>query len=192
MLRGLIALLSIALVFASSAAASEKPKEEGLKIGDPAPKFTLKDADDKEHGLEALLGKDKEHRKVIILMMGDRKVRKEANKWAIELDRIYGKNKEVALLMVADLRGLPFFVTEGMVKWGTKRENLPVPIVLDWDGKVNKLYNTKQSKPNVFIIDKDGKVSYQRVGKYSDKLTKEIQAKVQDDLKALTLQKTQK
>ena len=133
MIQRLIIMLSIAIILTSFAIAKEK---EELKIGDPAPKFTLKDADDKEHSLEKLLGKDEESRKIIILIMGDRKVRKDANKWAKELDKLYKEKKEeIALLMVADLRDLPFFVTEGMVKWGTKREKLPVTIVLDWEGK---------------------------------------------------------
>ena len=57
MIQKLIILLSVAFILASFAIAKE---EEKLKIGDPAPKFTLKDADDKEHSLEKLLGKDEE------------------------------------------------------------------------------------------------------------------------------------
>ena len=178
MLQRVIALLSIAFILASSAVAREK---EELKIGGPAPEFTLKDADDKEYSLKLLL--DKERAKVIVLIMGDRKVRKQNDKWAIELDKIYRKKKEVVILMVADLRGLPFFVTEGMVKWGVKREKLPVPILLDWGGKVNGSYKTQKGKPNLFIINSDGKVSYHQVKPYSDELIKKVQAKVQDNLK---------
>jgi peroxiredoxin len=184
MLQKLIAILCITAILALYASAEEKgKKEEGFKIGDPAPKFTLKDAYDKEHSLELISRKDEENRKAVILIMGDRKVREEANKWAKELHKIYEKNEEVALLMVADLRDLPFFVTESMVKWGTKRENLPIPIVLDWGGKVNESYKAKRSKPNLYIIDKEGKVAFHQVGKYSEELIKKIQAKVQESLK---------
>ena len=103
MLQKLIAILCITTVLTLYAFAEGKDKkEEGFKIGDPAPIFTLKDADDKEHSLELIMGKDEENRKTVILIMGDRKVRKEANKWAKDLHRIYEKNQEVALLMVAD------------------------------------------------------------------------------------------
>jgi hypothetical protein len=184
MLRKLVAILFITIILTPYAFAEEKDKkEEGFKIGDPAPIFTLKDADDKEHSLELIMGKDEENRKTVILIVGDRKVRKEANKWAKELHKIYEKNEEVALLMVADLRDLPFFVTEGMVKWGTKRENLPVTIVLDWGGKVNELYKAKRSKPNLYIIDKEGKVAFHQVGKHSEEFIKKLQAKVQESLK---------
>ncbi len=181
MLQKLIAILCITTILTLYASAEEKArKEEGFKIGDPAPKFTLKDADDKEYSLEIIMGKDEENRRTVILIMGDRKVREEANKWAKELHKIYEENKEVALLMIADLRDLPFFVTEGMVKWGTKRENLPITIVLDWGGKVNESYKAKRSKTNLYIIDKEGKVAFHQVGKYSEELIKKIQAKVQE------------
>ena len=60
------------------------------------------------------------------------------------LHKLYGKKKEIALIMIADLRDLPFFATESMVKWGTKREKLPIPILLDWKGKVNQMYKTQK------------------------------------------------
>lgn len=183
MLQRVVTLLSI-FILASSALASEKPKgKEELKVGDPAPKFTLKDADDKEYSLELLLDKENETVKVVILIMGDRSARKQGDEWAIELDKLYGKREEIVILMVADLRGLPFFVTEGMVKWGVKREKIPVPILLDWGGKVNQLYKTQKGKPDLFIVDSDGKVSYHQVGPYSDELIKKVKLKVQDSLK---------
>ena len=67
MLRRAIILLPVALILTCSTASSEGEKE-ALKIGEPAPRFTLKDPDDKEHGLEYLL--DKECTKAIILVMG--------------------------------------------------------------------------------------------------------------------------
>lgn len=181
MIQRLIITLSIVLILTSFAIAKEK---EELKIGDPAPKFTLKDADDKEHSLEKQFGKDEESKRVVILIMGDRKVRKDANKWAKELDKLYKEKKEeVALLMVADLRDLPFFVTEGMVKWGTKREKLPVTIVLDWEGKINKLYKTQKRKTDIFIVNTDGKIAYHQVTKHSEDAVKKLQEKVQDLLR---------
>lgn len=168
--------LFIAFAFASFILAKD---EEGFKIGEPAPKFTLKDADDKEYSLEKILI-EKKNLKVILLIMGDHKVRKEGNKWAIELHKIYGKNEDIVMLMVADLRDLPFYVTEGMVKWGTKREKLPVTILLDWGGKVNEEYKAHRSKPNLFMIGKNGKVLFHQEGKYSDELLKNVQAKVQE------------
>jgi hypothetical protein len=177
-----IALLSIVLILASSAAVWGKEKEEErLKVGDPAPIFTLKDAYDKEHNLKLLL--DNEDVKAIVLIMGDRKVRKDGNKWARELHKLYGKKKEIALIMIADLRDLPFFANEGMVKWGTKREKLPIPILMDWKGEVNQIYKTQKKKVDLFIINSDDKIAYSQVGKYSEKLVDKIKAKIEELLK---------
>ena len=180
MLRRMIVLLFTVSVMVSLAAPEEK---KVLTRGDPAPEFALKDADDKEYGLKLLLGEDKDKAKVIILIMGNRKVRKQNDKWAIELDKVYGKKKEVTILMIADLRGLPFFVTEGMVKWGVKRGKIPVPILLDWGGKVSKLYKTQKGKPDLFVIDSEGKISHHQVGICSKRSIKRIRATVQDSLK---------
>ena len=180
MLRKIAALLFTTIILASSTMAWGKEKER-LKIGEPAPMFTLKDADDNEYSLKPLLSK--EGVKGAILMIGDRKVRKDANKWARELHKIYGKNKQVTMLMIADLRDLPFFVTEGMVKWGTKREKLPVTILLDWGGKVTQMYKAQKKKPNLFILGSDGKVLYYQIDKYSDETLKKVTVKMQDLLK---------
>lgn len=172
-----IVFVSIALILALSAGGSEK---ESLKPGDQAPKFVLRDAYDREYSLDMLLNKEK---KIIILIMGNRSVRKHNDRWAIELDRLYGKNEGIAIFMIADLRGLPFFATESVVKWGVKREKPPVTLLLDWGGKVNELYNTQKGKSNLFIIDRSGKISYYNIGKYSSEVIKAIQTKVQDNLR---------
>lgn len=178
MLRKIFILLCAAITMASLTAWGKE--EKTLKIGDPVPEFTLKDAYDKEHSFKLLL--EKEEVKVAVLFMGDRKIRADANKWAKELHKIYGKRKDVVLLMLADLRELPFFVTEGMVKWGTKREKLPVTILLDWEGKVNLKYKTQKEKTDLFIVDSNGKLLYHQVDKYSDEAAKKVTTKMQDVL----------
>lgn len=181
MFKRMVILLSVIIVIISSTLARGEDNEKGLKVGDPAPEFTLKDAYDKEYSFKALL--DRKETKIAVLLMGDRKVRKDANKWAIELHKIYGTRKDVVMLMLADLRDLPFFATEGMVKWGTKREKLPVTILLDWEGKVNQKYNTQKKKTDLFIVDSDSKVLYYQAEKYSDKMFRKVTTKMQDILK---------
>ena len=181
MVRKTVILLSVILVLASSILVWGKEDEKRLKIGEPAPEFTLKDAYDKEHSFKLLL--DKEETKIAVLLMGDRKVRKDANKWARQLHKIYGKQNDVVLLMLADLRDLPFFATEGMIKWGTKREKLPVTILLDWEGKVNQKYKTQKKKTDLFIVGSDGKILYHQAVKHSDETFTKVTTRMQDILK---------
>ena len=178
MFRRIFILLCAAMALASFTAWGKE--EKTLKIGDPVPEFTLKDANDKEYSFKLML--EKEEVKVAVVFMGDRKVREDANKWARELHKIYGKRKDVVLVMLADLRDLPFFVTEGMVKWGTKREKLPVTILLDWEGKVNQKYKTQKKKTDLFIIGKNTKLLYHQVDKYSDEIAKKVATKMEDVL----------
>lgn len=160
--------------------ASNKPKEKYLKVGDNAPKFILKDADDNEYSLDQVLKKEKDPIKFLILIIGDQSTRESGNKWASEFHKLYGKNKDVAILMIADLRGLPFFVTEGLVKWGVKQEKTPVTILLDWDGKVNQLYKTEKGKSNIVIINNKGLISFYLKENYSDEAFKKVIVKVQE------------
>jgi len=174
--------LSIILIFFILSSIAFSADDE-LKVGDQSPKFTLKNADDKEYSLEVLLKKDKATRKVLILIMGDHTTRDSGNKWAMELHKVHGKDERVKASMIADLRGLPFYVTERMVKWGVKREKTPILILLDWHGKVNQLYKTERGKPNIFIIGDQGKILYIYKGEYSAKVFNIIKAKIQDCLK---------
>lgn len=181
MLRAISATIIVIIILIPFAYA--KDEEEGFKVGEPLPKFILKDPDDKEYSLEAILNKDKDQKKAIILLLGDPKVRKEGNEWAKELHKIYGERKEIIIFVIADLRGLPFFATDSMVKWGSKREELPVPILLDWKGKYSEKIRTYRSKPNIYIVNNEGKVAFHEFGSYSEELVKKIQAKVIDVLK---------
>jgi len=178
------------MFFASMAiSADKKSEDEIIKIGDELPKFILKDADDNEYSLEKIIGKEKKELKLLVLVIGDQTTRKNGNAWAKEFDKLYKDKKEIEILMIADLRGLPFFVTESMVKWGTKRENLPVPILLDWKGKISEKYKTKKGESNIFVVDKEGKIRHYLFGEYSPKKLKELQSKLKEGIKQKEIEK---
>ncbi len=178
------------MFFASMAiSADKKSEDEIIKIGDELPKFILKDADDNEYSLEKIIGKEKKELKLLVLVIGDQTTRKNGNAWAKEFDKLYKDKKEIEILMIADLRGLPFFVTESMVKWGTKRENLPVPILLDWKGKISEKYKTKKGESNIFVVDKEGKIRHYLFGEYSPKKLKELQSKLKEGIEQKEIEK---
>jgi predicted transcriptional regulator len=154
-----------------------------LKIGDTAPKFALKDPDENVYSLDSIIGKGKTSTKFLILIIGDRHSRENGNKWLKELNKIYFEEKGIEIFMIADLRGLPFFATETLVKWGIKRERLPRPVLLDWEGKVNDLYKTELGKSNMFVIDSTGKIRYIFVGKFNKDELEVLNAKIQENIK---------
>lgn len=151
-------------------------QRQALKLGELVPSFNLKDANDNEYNLDNLVKNDK--KKVVILIIGDRTTRESGNKWGIELHKLYGDQKDIAILMIADLRGLPFFATESVVKWGVKREKLPIKILLDWEGKVSQAYKTKRGESNIFVIDKGKKLIHLCQGLFTEDKFKAIKEKI--------------
>jgi hypothetical protein len=181
---GILILIIISIFLFNPSAFSEKTDtKEQPKVRDQVAKFVLKDADDKEFSLDKIINKDKGEVQILILVIGDQTTRKNGNKWAKELDKIYKDKKEIAIFMIADLRGLPFYVKESMVKWGTKREKLPVPILLDWNGKISELYKTKRGESNLFVIDREYKIRYYNFGQFTAENLKILQVKTQESLK---------
>ena len=60
-----------------------------LKIGMKAPDFALKDAEDKDYRLSKLRGN------VIVLIMGNSKIRKEDDKWAAAIQKDFKEIREI-------------------------------------------------------------------------------------------------
>lgn len=143
-----------------------------IEPGRRAPDFTLKDADDKSYILSEMRDK------IVVLLIGTQKSRKEGDKWIFAIEEDYGQYKDIECYLIADLRGLPFFVTESMVKWGVRREDLPFKTLLDWDGNTAQKYEVQRGLPNLFIIDKQGKIAYSYSGKYSDEVYSKFKKKL--------------
>lgn len=177
-----ITIFILFISITSIAFADKDSEKEALKVGDLAPKFSLKDTDDKEYALEKMIGKENKETQVIVLIIGDQTTRKNGNKWAKELDKLYKDKKEAKIIMIADLRGLPFFATESMVKWGTKKENLPITILLDWKGIVSEQYGVKKGESNIYIIGNNDKIKHYFYGECSPKNIKALQMKIQENI----------
>lgn len=156
------------------------PVFAALKPGVQSPDFRLQDAYDKSYTLREMRDK------IVILLIGTRKAREEGDKWMLALNRDYGQYEGIKCYLIADLRGLPFFVTEGMVKWGVKREEMPFTTLLDWDGKIAQKYNAKKDLPNLFIIDRQGKIVYSYSG--TAEFSNETYSRFQEKLNSIIIQ----
>ena len=128
--------------------------EEPLQVGEDAPDFTLQDAEDQEHALMKMRDK------VVFLIMGNRKIREEDDKWGHAFQQDYGENDQVVAYIIADMRSVPAFVPKGFVKRQLKKDKPPVTLLLDWKGKVHQAYRTEKEKPNLYIIDPEGKLAF--------------------------------
>ncbi len=143
-------IILVLVMLMSPYATGEEPI--GLKSDSKAPPFELKDAEEKVYQLEQLKGK------VVLLIMGNRKIRKDDDLWAERIQKIYGKDKRLELFIVADMRSVPRFIPRSLIRSQLRRNKPPARLLLDWGGKVHQAYHTKPDKPNLFLIDPRGKV----------------------------------
>jgi len=159
--RGISNVIAVILIsFLPIVWAAEK--EVGLKIGQKAPDFSLKDVYDKEYRLSKMKAT------LIILIFGNRKTRKEADKWAMAVRREFKEEikrpERLTALQVGDVSSKPFFITRSFVKKWLRRNKTILPMPLDWDGKIFKLYKVPKDRPMIYLIQ-DGKVVWKMASK---------------------------
>ena len=146
--------LIIALfVFASVASDQERWRNRSKWVS-RFPISPCKTPDDQEHALKKMRGK------VVFLIMGHRKIREEDDKWGHAFQEDYRENDGVVAYIVADMRSVPAFVPKGFIKRQLKKNQPPVTLLLDWKGKVHQAYHTQKEKPNLYVIDPEGKLAF--------------------------------
>ncbi len=136
--------------------ADETSETAPPKVGDTAPDWTLQDPEEKEHNLKKLRGK------VIFLIMGNRKIRKEDDKWAEAFQKAYGENEQVVAYIIGDLRSVPGFIPKRFIRSQLKKNPPPVKFLLDWKGEVHKRYQTENKKPTLYLISQKGTIMFHR------------------------------
>ena len=134
--------------------ADEQTEPAPPKVGDTAPDWTLEDPEEKEHNLKKLRGK------VVFLILGNRKIRKEDDKWAEAFQKDYRENEQVTAYIVADMRSVPGFIPKGFIRGQLKKNPPPVKFLLDWKGAVHKQYQTEKEKPALYLISQKGKIVF--------------------------------
>ena len=170
-MRCISCFLIIGLVaFASIAADQERAKEEPLQVGEEAPNFALQDAEDQEYALMKMRGK------VVFLIMGNRKIREEDDKWGHAFQKDYQENDKVVAYIIADMRSVPAFVPKGFVKRQLKKDKPPVTLLLDWKGKVHQTYHTEKEKPNLYIIDPEGELAFHIKSNFDEETYQKLKA----------------
>lgn len=161
-------ILSFPLVWAAE-------REVGLGIGQKAPDFSLRDVYDKEYHLSKM------RTDLIILIFGNRKTRKEADKWALAIKKefrdLLKKPRELVALQVGDVSGKPFFITRSFVKRWLKRKRTILPMPLDWDGRISKLYKVPKDKPMIYLIQ-NGRIVWKMASKMRKEKFKKLKAAV--------------
>ena len=166
-------IISVAILIALLCCLTVFSAEEPLRVGMKAPEFSLKDAEDKDYTLAKLKNN------VVVLILGNRKIRKEDDKWAEAIQKDFKKNKRIKTLIIADMRSVPRFIPKGFIKWTLKKDKPPATLLLDWNGKAHIAYKTQKEKPNIFLIDKAGVIVYHLNANFKDEAYKRLKAEME-------------
>lgn len=139
-----------------SAAAAEEAKPAAPEIGKPAPDFTLKDTEGKEHTLSALKGKTV----VLVWFNADCPVVVDHVKADTfnKAEEKYKDNEDVEILLI-DSTGTDADKAVARATDDKAETKVKSPLLIDADSKVGRLYHAKTT-PHLFVIDKDGNLAY--------------------------------
>lgn len=156
--------IGIVIFGALVSVAGDKTEKEPPKVGDTAPDWTLQDVEEKEHSLKKLRGT------VVFLIMGNRKIRKEDDKWAAAFQKDYRENADVTAYIIADMRSVPRFIPKRFIRGQLKKNPPPVKFLLDWKGDVHKRYQTVKEKPNLYLISEKGTLVFHQKADFTPEM----------------------
>ncbi len=143
---------------AEAAEAATEGQADGGKglgsVGRRVEPFELKDQFEAKRGLEFPRGK------VCVLVVADQKGAKGLEAWVRPLAERFGER--VDFEGIADVSAAPPPL-RGLVRNGF-RKRYQRPVMLDWDGKVVRSFGYRKQVPNVYVIDREGRVHGQTVG----------------------------
>ena len=151
MKRTMIGLLPVVLV-AFSVAASAK---SFFKIGEKAPGFTLTSITGETVSMDSLKGK--------VIVLGLFHICEPCMMQGSNLQKVYEatRGKDVAVVGVNSSGDSQKAVTEFLSEFPVK---VTYPYLIDPKKTTDKLYGGGRFIPNVYIIDRDGVIRWQRVG----------------------------
>jgi peroxiredoxin len=145
-----LALAATALVATRTTDAAETAAPATATVGQPAPAFTLTDADGKTHSLAQYKGK------TVVLEWTNPGCPFVVRHYdAQTMKKLAGQHKDVVWLAV---NSTATNTADDSKKWA-KDKGLPYPTLLDTDGKVGKVYGARTT-PHMFVIDGKGVLRY--------------------------------
>ena len=166
------AIISITFFGMLASFADEKAEPTPPKVGDTAPDWTLQDPEEKEHNLKKLRGK------IVFLILGNRKIRKEDDKWAAAFQKDYRENAQVTAYIIADMRSVPGFIPKRFIRGQLKKNPPPVKFLTDWKGEVHKRYQTEKEKPTLYLISQEGTIVFHEKSNFKSETYAELKKEI--------------
>jgi len=160
----IVAVLMVGLLAAAAQAKSS------FKVGDPAPNFTLETLDGQTVSLAQYKGK--------VVVLGLFHICEPCLIQGTELQKVHEafQGKNVQVLGVNSAGNSKEKVKEFLKEFPVK---VSYPYMVDPKKETDKLYGGGRFIPNVYIIDQDGKIRWQRVGTMEIGAAEVIKAEVE-------------
>jgi hypothetical protein len=92
---------------------------------------------------------------VTVMTVADKKGSEQIDGWIAPLKERYGGR--IAIEGIADMSKVPGLLRSMVREQFKKRRTYPV--MLDWDGPVARGFNYHKDEANVFVIDRDGRIT---------------------------------
>lgn len=172
----LATVLTFSFIFYGSVAANTVETNKPLEVGGKAPEFVLQDAADRTHSLKKLRGK------VVVIILGNRKIQKEDDKWAHAIQKDYQENSRIESFIIADMRSVPRFVPKALIKRQLKKNKPPVTLLLDWKGETHKAYRTQKEMPNLYVVNPDGRIAFHIKSNFSEEKYEKLKAVTEKEI----------
>jgi len=168
---------SVCLLLACSMLSLLLADDKPSTVGDTAPDFRLQTADGKTYQLKKLRGS------VVLLIVGNRKLRKDDNRWGRAVMANFKGRASLCSYILGDMRNIPKFISRDFIKKQLLKKPPPVPLLLDWEGKVHQLYGAecnKRKKPVLYLINQQGKIVFHQYARFDPKLYQKIRQIIND------------
>ena len=174
----IVTLISLPLLGMWLIPSDGKSETSPPKVGDTSPEWTLQDAEEKEYTLKQLRGK------VVFLIMGNRAIREEDDKWAEAFQKEYGGHEQIVAYIIGDLRSVPGFIPKRFIRGQLKKNPPAVKFLLDWKGAVHKKYRTEKKKPTLYLISQAGIIVFHRKSDFKAEIYAELKEEIERLLSA--------
>ena len=152
LIRAALCLLALLVTCAMAPGEEEKPKRATLD--QPAPDFTLKDTKDQPRSLSAY--KDR----ILVVEWVNPEcpyVKRHYRQGSMQetYRRVKSLDKSIVWLAIDSTHS----ANAGQIQFWIERHRVPYPVLLDPDGAVGRLYDSR-STPHMFVIDTKGVLRY--------------------------------
>jgi hypothetical protein len=138
----------------------------------------LFDANDCEIRLSRL------HGNVVVIIGGGRQAAFDTKKWGKSISEWADRIDGLRVLNIAFVRPLPPFIPKSVVRWFvryTVNKGAERPVLFDWDLlAAHQLCVQDPDRPNILVIDQNGKLRVRGYGEHSERNLKGVQSMIME------------